>query len=123
MRIDLKISLETDGDYSLPNNTDYHMKFDGSGYYHYFVFEPNTPKYNFEDDHDIEMSPSWRACKLLEKMLCDIHVSYTHYYIIEDLYLMFNEAIETVGKYPVHFETSISGNYEGTFIEIYCSES
>lgn len=120
MKINIKVSLETDGDYKLNNNTDYHMEFDGTAYYHHFVFTPDTPAYNFEDEHDIEMSSAWRACRMLEKILCDIHVSYTHYYVIQDLYDMFDEAIETVGKYPVHFETSISGNYEGTYIEIEC---
>lgn len=122
MKIDIKVSLETDGDYSLNNNTDYHMEYDGSGgYYHYFTFTPDTPAYNFEDEHDIEMSPSWRACTMLEKMLCNIHIHYTHYYILLDLYNMFEEAMTAIGKGLQQFETSISGNYEGTFIEVYCT--
>lgn len=120
MKITLKISLVTDGDFSLPNFKQYDMEWDGTGYWAMFVFTEDTLAYNFEDEHDTEMSPRWRACNLLEKMICDIHVSYTHHYLIKDLYDMFEEALCAVGQDMLSFETSISGNYEGTFIEVYC---
>lgn len=122
-KITLKIGLETDGDYSLKNALLYNMKYDDCGsYFNNFVFTCDTPQYAFEDEHDIDMSPSWRACRLLEKMICDIHVSYTHHYIIPYIYKMFEDSIEAVGRNEAGFESSISGNYEGTFIEVYCEE-
>ena len=123
MQIILKISLQTDGDFSLRNYEKYHMNYDGvEGYYNKFIFNIDTPAYMFEDEHDIKMTTGWRASTLLEKMLCDLHIYYTHHYLIQDLFNMFDSAIENVGKYPSYYEASLGGNYDGTYIEIECNE-
>ena len=122
-RVDIKIGLNPDKDYSLRDAERFHMKWDGIGWYGIFSFTRDTPQYNFEDEHDIQMSPSWRACTLLEKMLCEIHVSHTHHYVIKYLYDMFDEAITAIGKDRFSFESSVDGNYEGTYIEVCCREN
>ena len=125
MIVSVTIGLETDGDYSLTHRDQYHMSYDGSGYYNHFIFSDTDTVdglYTFEDDHDITFDATWRACRLLEKMLCDLHVIYTHHYVLDYLYHMFDDAIDAIGRKETHFETSISGNYEGTFIEICCKD-
>lgn len=122
-RVDIKIGLNPDKDYSLRDAERFHMKWDGMGWCGIFSFTRDTPQYNFEDEHDVQMSPSWRACNFLEKMLCEIHVSYTHYYLIKDLYEMFNSAINAIREDLNDFESYVSGNYEGTYIEVYCREN
>lgn len=118
MKVYVSVSLETDGDYTLRNNEAYGMEYDGSGYYSTFEFTDDTPKQDFEYSSYIGLGPAFRACRLLEKMLCDIHVHYTHYYVLDYLYHMFNDAIEALERREKEFEASISGNYEGTFVEI-----
>ena len=125
MKINITIGLETDGDYRLNNELDYHMEYDGSSYYHSYVFADTDTVdglYNFEDDNDIRFGATWRACNLLEQMLCDLHVIYTHHYVLDYLYHMFDDAIEAIGRRETHFEASISGNYDGTFISIDITE-
>lgn len=117
MKINISISLETDGDYSLRNNELYSMECDGSSYFNTFEFADNTYRYDFESDCAASFDPCWRACSLLKKILCDIHVYHTHYYVLDDLYHMFEDAMEAIGRHEKEFEVSISGNYDGTFIE------
>lgn len=117
MKISISVSLETNGDYSLHNSGLYGMEYDGSGYFNTFEFADNTPKYDFESDYVIHFDPCWRACSLLEKMLCDIHVYHTRYYVLDYLYHMFEDAMKAIGRHEKELEVSVSGNYEGTFIE------
>ena len=35
---------------------------------------------------------------------------------------MFDDAIHAIYRREPQFESSVSGNYEGTFIEVYCEE-
>lgn len=117
MKIIISISLETDGDYSLRNNKLYGMEWDGSGYFNTFEFTENTPKQLFEFSSEVKFDPCWRACSLLKRILCDIHVYHTRYYVLDYLYHMFEDAMEAVGRHEKEFEACVNGNYDGTFIE------
>ena len=121
-KITLKIGLETDGDYSLTDNDLYLMPWDGSGYFHNFVFDNNTEPQPWEEPYTSSREPTYRSIALLEKMLCDIHVASGHYYIMDDIFHMFDDAIHAIYRREPQFESSVSGNYEGTFIEVYCEE-
>ncbi len=121
-KITLKIGLETDGDYSLTNNDLYFMTWDGSGYFHNFVFENDTEAQPWEEPYTASREPAYRALDLLEKMLCDIDVASGHYYIMDYIFHMFDDAIHAIYRREPQFESSVSGNYEGTFIEVYCEE-
>ena len=121
-KITLTIGLETDGDYSLTNNDLYLMPWDGSGYFHDFVFDDNTEPQPWEDPYTSSREPAYRALDLLEKMLCDINVASGHYYIMDYIFHMFDDAIHAIYRREPQFESSVSGNYEGTSIEVYCEE-
>ena len=123
LRITLKIGLETDGDYTLQNNELYHMSYDdANGYFHNFVFDENTEPQPWEDAYTSSREPTYRALNLLEKMLCDIHVASGHYYIMDYIFHMFDDAIHAIYRRESAFEASVSGNYDGTFIEVYYEE-
>ena len=119
-KITLKIGLETDGDYSLADNDLYLMPWDGSGYFHNFVFDNNTKPQPWEEPYTSSREPAYRALDLLEKMLCDIRVASGHYYIMDDIFHMFDDAIHAIYRREPQFESFVSGNYEGTFIEVHC---
>lgn len=122
-KVTLKIGLETDGDYTLQNNELYHMSYDdANGYFHNFVFDDNTEPQPWEEPYISSREPAYRAFTLLEKMLYDIHVASGHYYIMDDIFHMFDDAIHAIYRREPQFESSVSGNYEGTFIEVYCEE-
>ena len=122
-KITLKIGLETDGDYSLHNNELYNMTYDDAGGYFYnFVFDDNTEPQPWEETCTSSREPAYRALDLLEKMLCDIRVASGHYYIMDYIFHMFDDAIHAIYRREPQFESSVSGNYEGTFIEVYCEE-
>lgn len=55
-------------------------------------------------------------------MLCDIHIASGHYYIMDDIFHMFDDAIHAIYKREHQFASSVSGNYEGTFIKVYYKE-
>ena len=82
MTINLHVSLCPDGDFSLRDNEKYHMEWDGDDYYQEYLFYEGLPRQTWEHSTDHTFDPLWRAVSLLEKMLCDIHVSYTHHYLI-----------------------------------------
>ena len=118
MRVEFKIELYTDGDFSLRSFEEYKMHSDGEDYFGIFVFDDNekTPLYPYEDHSYANFDALWRARALLKHMLCDIHVLHTHYYLLDDIYHMFNNAITALNnKEPFHQER-ISGNYDGTEI-------
>ena len=121
-KITLKIGLETDGDYSLRDNDFYLMPWDGSGYFHNFVFDNNTEPQPWEDPYTSSGEPAYRALNLLENMLCDIHVASGHYYVMDYIFHMFDDAIHAIYRREPQFESSVNGNYDGTFIEVYCEE-
>ena len=118
MKIIVKIGLETDGDFKLENHEEYKMNYDDCGGYDgTFVFEENTPLYPYEDHSYAKFDAWWRAQRLLEHMLCDIHVIHTHHYVLDYLYHMFDDAMRAIGNREESYYGSVSGNYEGTFIE------
>lgn len=118
MKVKVKINLETDGDFRLNNHEEYKMR---NGCYDYegeFLFDENTPLYPYEDYSYAKFDAPWRAIRLLEHMLCDMHVLHTHHYVLDHLYHMFDNAIEAIHKREKYHYGDISGNYEGTSIEI-----
>lgn len=119
MKLIVKIGLETDGDYSLLHEDQFGMKYDGTGYFGVFGFDDSNKTYHYpyEDKSYLQFDSWWRLNSLLEHMLTDLHVSFTHHYVLDYLYHMFDDAMEAIGKREKSYYGSISGNYEGTFIE------
>ena len=122
MKINLHVSLCPDGDFSLRDNNKYHLLWEGDGYYQEYLFYDELPNQEWEDSTDHTFDPLWRANSLLEKMLCDIHVYHTRYYLLDYLYHMFDDAMEAIGRREGSFEVEINGNYEGTFISFEITE-
>ena len=120
--VNVKVGLETDGDYSLNYNNLYHMTWDGTGYFQHYSFYDGLDRQVWEDVHTATREPEYRALALLEQMLCDIKIAPGHYYIMDDIFHMFDDAMKAIGRREKSFESSVSGNYEGTFIEVYVSE-
>lgn len=125
MKILIEINLYTDGDYRLENYLDYNS--DGEdGYYSYYIrkffeIDENYDKLDFHCKLNVDVKG------FLEKILCDIRYSSTHYYIIKDIFNLFDNAIGFIrqlhnNSYETNFYDSIEGNYEGTNITIKVSE-
>lgn len=108
----MKIAIDwvycTDGDFSIRENNFFKFKFDGEDYSGVEIFEG--------DETTVKMN----ARSYLEQLLCETHVSYTHYYILEDLYYMFDEAIDFIYNKENQkvFHKEITGNYDGTYVHI-----
>lgn len=124
MRLVLKIGLETDGDYSLLHPEQFEMRWDGTGYFRVFRFDDDDKEtlYPYEDKSYLQFDKWWRANSLLEHMLTDLHVIFTHHYVLDYLYHMFDDAMEAIGRREKTYYGSISGNYDGTFIEWFLIE-
>ena len=124
MKLIVKIGLETDGDYSLLHEDQFGMKYDGTGYFGVFGFDDSnkTYLYPYEDKSYLQFDSWWRLNSLLEHMLTDLHVSFTHHYVLDYLYHMFDDAMEAIGRRETSYYGSISGNYEGTFIEWFVTD-
>ena len=122
MKVIIQIRLCTDGDFSLNNYEAYSMQFDGEDYIGRFEFDANTPLYAYEEHSYINFDSYWRAQQLFKHMLTDIHVGFSHYYVLDDLYHLFNDAIQAVRNKQTQYYNSISGNYEGTSIQIYVKD-
>ena len=119
MKLIVKIGLETDGDYSLLHEDKFGMEYDGSGYFNVYRFDDDDKEtiYPYENKSYLQFDKWWRANALLEHMLTDLHVSFTHHYVLDYLYHMFDDAMEAIGKREESYYGSISGNYDGTYIE------
>lgn len=119
MKLIIKIGLETDGDYSLLHEDKFGMEYDGSGYFNVYCFDDDNKEkiYPHEDKSYLQFDKWWRANALLEHMLTDLHVSFTHHYVLDYLYHMFDDAMEAIGQRKETYYGSISGNYDGTYIE------
>ncbi len=121
MQLRVKISLCTDGDYHLNNSEDYNMPydcFDDDNYFGVYLFDDKDDKlYLYEDKSYLQFDTWWRACRLLEHMLTDLHVLFTHHYVLDYLYHLFDDAMKALGKRERTYYGELSGNYEGTFIE------
>ncbi len=124
MQLIIKIGLETDGDYSLLHEDKFNMQWNGTGYYNVFRFEDDnkTDIYPYEDPSCLNFDKWWRANSLFEHMLTDLHVSFTHHYVLDYLYHMFDDAMTAIGKREETYYGSIDGNYSGTFIEWFLYE-
>ena len=113
MKIFIYWNLDTDGDFSLKNYNEFDGIYDGSdGYCGYKIFE-------FEDRYKCK----YEAKRFLSKMLCEIHVSYTHYWVIEKIYEIFNSAIMFITEYDINDANSnyieyMDGNYSDSYISI-----
>lgn len=124
MKLIVKIGLETDGDYSLLHEHQFGMKYDGTGYFGVFGFDDSnkTYLYPYEDKSYLQFDSWWRLNSLLEHMLTDLHVSFTHHYVLDYLYHMFDDAMEAIGKRETSYYGSVGGNYDGTYIEWFVVE-
>ena len=91
----VKVVLQTDGDFSVLGKTD--LDFSKTDYEYIFEF---ITKDVYTD---------------LSKILCDIHISYTHEYLIPHLYEFFHKAMNN--SHLDNYYDTYNGNYEGTLIE------
>ena len=122
MKVVVKIGIETDGDFRLENYESYKLIHGYDDYSGVFTFDEETPLYPYEDSGYDKFDACWRAVRLLEHMLCDFKVGYTHHYVLDYLYHMFDDAIEAIHRRDKHHYGYISGNYDGTDIEIRIEE-
>lgn len=114
VRINIEFGLLTDGDFSLRNIEYFEKAFKENEDFDYYG---NV----FFDSKDYPDSTycMFAAREFVERLLTDIHVSYTHYYILEDIYQMMQPVIEFVNACKEGIiEKSISGNYSGTFVKV-----
>lgn len=124
MKLVVKIGLETDGDYSLLHPEQFGVIWDGSGYFGIYRFDDEDKEtlYPYEDKSCLQFDKWWRANSLLEHMLTDLHVIFTHHYVLDYLYHMFDDAMEAIGRREETYYGSVNGNYDGTFIEWFLIE-
>ena len=127
MKIKIKANFQTDGDYSILNYDSYEneprnkcINSNGnevkiySQYIH--IFDDN---YTFVKIFECDNVDS---CKLyarlfLQQLLCDIFVSSSHYCLIKDFYDLFVNGITAINEDKDYYN-AISGNYEGTELDI-----
>lgn len=117
--ITITYKLATDGDFWLCNPEEF-----GS-------HEPDKNDFDSDEDYigkyvisDADKDKCVRnTISFLDKMLCDgIHVSYTHSHLLADIYGMFNKIEDIVRRnddgYRRYGYVELSGNYDGTFINV-----
>lgn len=116
MKIIIKYSLYTDGDYSLMDYNDFGCTDR--------EIEIDDEYFDYLGNAEFDNNEIWR-CKhdsknFLTKLLCDgIHVSYTHYYLIKYFYDVIESLIDFINKNDSgEICKSLSGNYEGTRISV-----
>lgn len=116
MKIRVRYGFYTDGDYSLRN----YEEFGCTGR----EVEMEDEYFDYVGVMDFENEEVWR-CKLdamsfLEKLLCDgIHISYTHYYLMEDFYNIIESLVEFISQNNTgELCKRITGNYDETFIRV-----
>ena len=129
MKIKIIVSLYTDGDYGFA----YNEETGGAFYQDYGLNEDNHFRFvddyydsqtyvlaaTFEDENYVTCK--YEAQHFLSKVFCNIRVVYTHWYIMEYIFKMFNDA-----KNNIHWLNEgtfeMSGNYEGTCIKVEIEE-
>ena len=130
MKIIIKADFQTDGDYCIEDynyvskivREDIDINLPDRKFK---VFQNGYNTYPFEDEYHFEM---WFECEdedyckiyarnYIEELLCNIRFLSTHYYIMPYFYEMFDKGIKSIGK-ENHYFGSISGNYDGTYLEI-----
>ena len=118
MKIDIFYTLYTDGDYCLKEPE----KFGG--------IRDEDESYLYNGSVTFIDKEVWR-CKnnakdFLWKFLCEgIHVSYTHPWLIEDFYHCIRGLVDDIDAFESGSSISrqhISGNYDGTILEVFISE-
>ena len=117
MKIKVSYQFCTDGDYTLRNPEEFGcvergVKVKGdrcADFVGEMVFE----------DYDSLVCKA-DAKSFLQKLLCDgIHVSYTHYYLLEDFYNMIDSFIDLIDCYDRgEYCQSMGGNQDGTEIRV-----
>ena len=123
MKIKVSYQFCTDGDYGLDNPEEFgctgkDVKLEDYSDDEYDEYADFVGEMIFED------CESWRcknhATSFLKKLLCNgIHVSYTHYYLLEDFYNMIDRSIDFIirsdkGEYC----ESMGGNQDETEIRV-----
>ena len=73
--------------------------------------------HKYENKSYLQFDKWWRANSLFEHMLTDLHVIFTHHYVLDYLYHMFDDAMKAIGRRETSYYGSVGGNYDGTFIE------
>jgi len=74
---------------------------------------------------NLDNDETWRckhdAKNFLTQLLCDgIHISYTHYWLMEEFYNIIESLINFIDKNDSgEICKNLSGNYEGTRIDVY----
>lgn len=130
MKITIKADFQTDGDYCIEDynyvskivREDIDINLPDRKFK---VFQNGYNTYPFEDEYHFEMCFECEDedyCKIyarnyLEELLCNIRFLSTHYYIMPYFYDMFDKGIRSIGK-ENHYFGSVSGNYDGTYLEI-----
>ena len=130
MKIVIKANFSTDGDYRIDNYT-----YSSSTVYEdididlsdrkFKIYTRENNEHPFDDDYTFikvfecedEIYCEIYARAYLEKLLCNIRVAPTYYYLIEYFFKMFDRAICSIG-YEEYFYDCLSGNYDGTDLEI-----
>lgn len=123
MKYQVKIGIETDGDFNLENYDKLFSmshSYGSTEYYAQYLFddEDKVYIYNWEDASVLKFDARWRVRNLLEELIVKFRVISSHYYVLDHLYHMVDDAIRKLYEGEKIIETYISGNYEGTFIEI-----
>lgn len=116
VKIRIKYSFYTDGDYCLRNYnnfgcTDREVEIEEE-YFDYLGY--------VEFDNNEIWRCKYNAKNFLTQLLCDgIDVSYTHYYLIRYFYDVIESLIEFINRNDSgEICKSLSGNYEGTRISV-----
>lgn len=135
MKIIIKASFYTDGDYRIdgydftaPKKAediditlpDRKFKIFTEGY----SWHPFEDEYSFGKSFECEDASYCQiyARNYLEELLCNIRYLSTHYYIMPHFYKMFDDGIKSIG-HENHFYDCISGNYDGTDLEIWVTDN
>lgn len=135
MKIIIKAEFNTDGDYRIEgydfnsskrvedidiNLSDRKFKIFTEEY----CLHPFDDEYSFGKSFECEDTSYCQiyARNYLEELLCNIRFLSTHYYIMPYFYEMFDKAIKCIG-HENHFYDCISGNYDGTELEIWVTDN
>lgn len=131
MKIKIKVEFSTDGDYSICNYDSYKnepiSKSVNSNGNEVKIY--SQASHIFNDEYTIVKifeCDNVDSCKMyarlfLQQLLCDISVLSSHYYLIKDFYELFINGITAINEDKDYYN-AISGNYEGTELDIriYC---
>lgn len=123
MKFFVDIKLCTDGDFYLDENFKYEENTI-RGIEDYFIC--NTFK-EVEPPHKSWKPEDWVRYQVklfLEETLISLRFNTNHYYLMGDLYKLFDKAIHEVNSLDIGecYTGYILGNYEGTNITLICEE-